>query len=311
MGKMDDIKEQYDAMDNSKKIGAAAVLTALNPIGAVALVKTINDAVKDSVKPLTVEQMRDESRDLPSVVVIEDKMIRQKEEKFQSAIAWFRDYGDIEIMHIWDHGVKESGLDFVPHSVCKGIYYVDPQDIHRYINVDNLFQYAHNARMAELDHIAFHLGAKSYKITVLEEKKTNDKVNGSYSDAVSIKGKAMELVNAGQSETGEYNSDKFMKCEGTNEKSFEGHREPTLPTLHWFKNDPSIKESVSQICNHNEKPQHQKLELKCSNSMVMSVDMAQKVEVAIKKIGGKVETNLKKESKRESQSRIVFELFFE
>ena len=310
MGKMDDIKEQYDAMDNSKKIGAAAVLTALNPIGAVALVKTINDAVKDSVKPLTIDQIRDESSDLPNVVVVEDKMIRQKEEKFQSAIAWFKEYGDIEIMHIWDHGVKESGLDFVPHSVCKGIYYVDPSEPRRYINVNSLFQYAYNARLAELDHIAFHLGAKSYKIKVLEEEKAMDNVRGSYSDAISIKGQTMELVNAGQEEKGEYDSDKVVKGEGTIEKTFDGHREPTLPTLHWFKNDPSIREIVAQICHHKEKPLHQKLELKYSDSMVMSVEMAQKVEVAIKKIGGKIKTNLRKESKREAQSTIVFELFF-
>lgn len=57
---------------------------------------------------------------------------------------------------------------FIPTATCDAVYYVDSFDRNNFINVNNLFERAHEERMAELEHIAYSLGAKRCSIELSE-----------------------------------------------------------------------------------------------------------------------------------------------
>jgi len=66
-------------------------------------------------------------------------------------------------------------LDFVPAAICDEIYYVDAHDKKRFIKLDRVFQQSHEERLAELEHIAYSLGAKYCSIEIEEKEIKHDK----------------------------------------------------------------------------------------------------------------------------------------
>ena len=105
---------------------------------------------------------------MPYMIVITTDMDRRDIELCTGAIGWKSTQKDMEILHLYDKSVVETGLNFIPAPTKDSFYYVDDLDRSRYIKLDNYFDTMQEAMVAELAHIAFSLGAKSYAIDLEE-----------------------------------------------------------------------------------------------------------------------------------------------
>ena len=149
--------------------------------------------------------------------------------------------------------------------------------------------------MAELEHIAYCLGAKSCAIEIVE----ND------IQTVTVKGKAKiakeELVD---NETGTKNQ---RKQSVKNISSFEGNDKAKKPKLKWFAFDENIKGLVDMRISGKNLIKSKVLELRCSAAATMS----HKTAVAIDKIKNiKVGLSMELKAVKEHSSKLIFEIEF-
>ena len=119
--------------------------------------KTKNDAYLRKLKkynPLFPDKYNDASFDRPNLITIVDDAVRRDIDVCEGAIGWLETKNDIEILYLYDTAVASSNLKFVPTAACDETYYVDNFDHQRYIRIDQLFNKAHEEKLAELQHRA-------------------------------------------------------------------------------------------------------------------------------------------------------------
>ena len=85
-------------------------------------------------------------------------------------------YKDLRVVNIYPDKTDAFGLSFYPDA-DNGIYYVDPSDRDYYIALDDYFNYLRVARVSELQRIAQELGAKHFRVTYKEQKKSFTKTD--------------------------------------------------------------------------------------------------------------------------------------
>lgn len=248
--------------------------------------------------PLFPDKFKSESFKLPNIIEIVDDAIRRDIDICDGAIGWTDMVNDVEVLHLYDEYVKESNIDLVPFPKCDAVYCVDNFDKNRFINSDSIFERITNEKLAELENIAYTLGAKSCSIEIVEASIQN-KTSGAKASIKTPYGNA-ELSNSSLSGTQSRQS-------GKNVSYFDGHNEPQKPTLKWFAYDDNINGLIEMRCSNNNSIKSKVLELNCSSSATMS----QKVACAIDKIL-KVKASISMESKaiKEHSSKLIFEVNF-
>ena len=97
---------------------------------------------------------------------------------------------NISVVNVYPDALDLFGITLFPNN--KGdVYYVDPCDNRRYIALDEYFKVLKTARINELQKLAQDLGAKHFKVTYMEQKKSSS------SRKTSIAGK-FDIKNLGQ-----------------------------------------------------------------------------------------------------------------
>ena len=208
----------------------------------------------------------------------------------------FRDK-ESSVMTIYPEKLDLFRLKLYPDSDC-GLYYVDPGDRDLYISLDDYFNYLKVARVSELQKIAQDLGAKHFRVTYKEQKKSFSKNDVKANLGVKV-GKQ-----GGKAEAEHHNSDEsFSKAEIAAEMIFLGH-EPEEPELHYFRHDPQIKSLVELRMSKNPIT-HQTYTLNLANSTGIKVKDAIKIDAAIKAL--KIEGNASVSSEAQNETRRFFE----
>ncbi len=204
---------------------------------------------------------------------------------------------DMKIIQIYPDKIDAFALSFYPDRDSE-MYYVDPSDRDHYIALDDYFSYLKVARIGELQRIAQDLGAKHFRVTYKEQKK-------SFS-AKDIKADAD--VKAGKKSAGanmslQMSGSEYSKIEIAAEMECIGHV-PKEPTLVYFKKDPQINNLVSLRMSDNAMT-HQIYTLELSSSSGMKVKDAMKIDAALASM--KLEGNATVTSEAQSEARRIFE----
>ena len=97
---------------------------------------------------------------------------------------------ELSVVNIYRDKIDEYGLSFYPDQESE-VYYVDPSDRDRYIALDEYFNYMKAARITELQKLAQDLGAKHFRVTYKEQKKSLVSKNGK----ANLQVKGMKSVN--------------------------------------------------------------------------------------------------------------------
>lgn len=266
--------------------------------------KSKNDSYARRMKkynPLFPDAFRAENFNLPNMIAIVDDAVRRDIDVCEGAIGWISLEKDVEVLHLYDEEVKNSGIQFLPHAECNAIYYVDNFDRSRFIRVDCIFGRSHDEKLAELKYIAHALGAKSCSIEMGESSFEKRTIKSNLNQAIgkySSSGDHSALSEKGESRRGRIIAE------------FEGNTHPKRPKLKWFAHDDNIKRLIEMRCTNSNSIKSEVLELEGSSSATMSQKTATAINYAIGKIGSKTSLDMEKLAKQEQHSKLIFSVEF-
>lgn len=220
----------------------------------------------------------------------------------QNAIGHIDTYGGLEVINIYRDKVKYFGLTFFPNNDAE-LYYVDPTDHERYIELDNYFSQLKNERISELERIAFDLGAKHFRVLYKEQTISSSKVNVNHKSKLNI------LKNSGNTDVDlNVSADKFSSVEIAAQSDFIGHK-PKEPVLRYLKHEPHILNLIE--LRMNEAPiTHKRMEIKLIESSGIKTNDAVKIDAAIKAMRFESRTSIVAEVNQESQRSFEYEIDF-
>lgn len=256
--------------------------------------------------PLFPKQYKSKDFSLPNLIVIEDDIKRKNIDVCEGAIGWIENSDGIEVLHLYEEAIKLRTINFIPNATCGTAYYVDNFDRSKYINTDSLFSKAHNERLAELERIAYELGAKSYSIELVEKSIAQTDLNNNTNTSTNIPGFGHANLSSQYSKS----STNASQFNGRAISYFEGNDEPKRPELKWFAHDDNIKGLIEMRCSDKNAIKSRVLELEGSVSATMSQKTACAIDVAIKNSGGKSAITMEQHAVRENLSKLIFNINF-
>ena len=258
----------------------------------------------EKYNPLFPEVFQSEDFHLPNLICIVDDAERRDIDVCEGAIGWRETVKGVEVLYLYDEYVTASNIMFVPFASCDAVYAIDPFEKGKFINTDMAFERTLNEKLAELEQIAYCLGAKSCSIEIVT---TDDS-----SLTVNVEAKANFASFTIENETEKTNK-KTNRLK--NVTYFEGNEKPQMPKLKWFAFDENINGLIDMRCLGKNAIKSKVLELSCSTSATMSHKTAISVdEVKTKgmKKGAKigVEASAAVKSMKELSSKLIFEVEF-
>ena len=310
MAKVDFVKGAGALKSTASKVGGKISGTAKGGIQLLsekkqgiadkAQIKSYNARMK-KYNPLFPQIYTDVQFRLPNIVRIVDDAVRKDIDVCVGAIGWISKEKDIEVMHLYDEAIEFSGLQFLPTPTCDSVYYVDPHDRKTFINVDAYFSNMQQERLAELQHIAFSLGAKEYSVEIIES------TYEASSSSVSVDAKAQ-----GAKASADNNKSKNITTQSQTaaRATFSASRNPTQPTLCWFAKDNNIINLINMRCSGNEDEgiTSYSFELNSSCAQSMSFATAVKVDAAVKGMGAN--SNFSTQSEQEHSRKMIYHIEF-
>ena len=255
----------------------------------------------EKYNPLFVKEFKSKGFVMPTLIQLVDDSAVQEIDVCEGAIGWREKSNDVEILFLSIDFAAKSGLDFFPALVSNSLFCAETYNESQYINVERIFSKAHEEKLAELEHIAYALGAKSCSIELVESDDVTD--SKSRDGSASIKG-----LKASAKEKSKNVASHSMS--GRTVSTFAGSNTPVHPTLKWFKNDHNILNLIDMRCSDTNAIQARTLVLEGSSSMTMEQSRARNIDIATAKIGMKLHSSMEKLHRKEYSSKLIYEVEF-
>ena len=283
--------------DNAQMLAERAQLLA-----EVQQAKNLETLIK-KLNPLFPDDYRAPNFKLPNLIRIVDDAVRRDIEVCEGAIGWISFEKGVEVLHLYDKAIEFSGLNFLPAATCDSIYYVDPHNRSHFISVDCYFSSMQESRLAELQHIAYSLGAKHYWVEMVES---------TYESKSTLKTAFVNEKVADVNVSDELHKSTKAKSKSVAEAVFASGRKPVAPQLCWFANDKNVLNLIDMRCSETSMKDitTYTIELSSSNAATMSLAAAAKIDSALTSL--KVDANVRfnSESEKEHNRKMYFKLEF-
>lgn len=259
------------------------------------------DKRKKKLNPLFPEELTSEHFHVPNIIKIVDDAVRRNEILCEGAVGWRDMENKTEVLYLYDEAEELSGLQFIPSFECNSVYCVDPFDRRRFIKADCIFSKAQEEKLAELENIAYCLGAVSCSIEIQSSDKSQKAEQKSFSLGFGQNGSVVQAsMSAGQGNL----------SNGKTTVTFAGHDHPTVPHLKWFRHDDTIKNLIEMRCKDPASVKSRTLYLLGASSASMNLQTAVTIDVLVKEVSGKQNGKMEVQSTREQNSQLVFEVQF-
>ena len=277
------------------------------------------DRRKKKYNPITIKEFKSKSFHIPNIIKIVDDAVRKGIDVCEGAIGWIGMENDTEVLYLYDEAVRDSGIEFVPKDQCDQVYLMDQFDHGKFIQAESIFERSCNERLAELERIAYLLGAKSCLIEIeyadSETVGTSRSIGLKYSAELPKDKKGNKKQNE-QKTSIDIDSERSVinQRSGKARTYFNGNAEPTRPELKWFANDDSIKGLIEMRCSSSNSIRSRTLVLAGATSATMSYKIACTVDSLLKAgavKGAKGGFSMASKSIRESSSKLIFDVEFE
>lgn len=260
--------------------------------------------------PLFPEQYQNENFNIPNMIMIVDDAIRRDIDVCEGAIGWLTKENGVEILCLYDEAVEGSGLEFIPDAMCDSIYYVDRFDRKKFVKIETLFSRAQQEKIAELEHIAYSLGAKRCSVEISESDMAEGRTKKESKISESVKTKIGTIASGKQAEQ-DISYNKINKNMGTGVIHFQGNSDPHRPELKWFRHDENIKRLIEMRCEGKNMVESKVLELEGTSTASMSMKTASTIDGAVSKlVSAKHSAGMEKQVTKEHYSKFVFHIEF-
>lgn len=216
----------------------------------------------------------------------------------------------MEILYLYDEPVEVSEIKFVPDAQCDAIYYIDRFDKKKFIKIECLFSRAQEEKIAELEHIAYSLGAKSCSIEISEMSKELKESKKKVGFTEGIKTKFGTIKSEENVEQDIFSKNNYQSS-GRGTIHFQGHDNPTHPELKWFQHDENINRMIEMRCEGRNAIKSKTFELEGASTAVMSMKTACAIDSAVGKMAQmKGTSTMETQANKEHRSRFIFSLEF-
>ena len=206
---------------------------------------------------------------------------------------------DVRVVNLYTDHLEEFGLTFYPDAGSE-IYYADPADRANYIALDDYFPYMKAARIAELQKLAGDLGARFFRITYIEEKRTLTRQSGTGKLSSKGSGSAGADISLPGSAA--------VTSEIAAEMHLPGHQ-PVRPTLVYLRKEPALRALIEQRLSP-EPAAHRKLILHLSDSSGMKESEAARIDAALSAMKCAGNASVASEAQSEARRYLEFEIDF-
>lgn len=263
--------------------------------------KRDNDLRK--LKPLFIADLDDAKFTLPKLICVSNPEKNFLESvACKGAIGRYVDYKNMNVITIFKDYYANFNIELYP-DIDSTVYYVDPANKSRYIAMGEYFEYLKQARVNELEKIAQDLGAKHFKVTLMEERKSFVK-KGQNKQAGGI----LDDVKVDANQKAEIEKGKVSVIEISSESYFNGHA-PTEPKLRYLKNEPDIKTLIDLRMSSNS-INNRKVIIKLSKTLGMRQNDAVNIDGALKFMHITGNTTIANEYSDESRKFFQYEIDF-
>lgn len=259
--------------------------------------KTLNKE-KESLCPVFEDDIKKSDFSLSKLIRVAEMDKKHSESiACKGSIGCEEKYNGFRVIRVYPDMVSAFGLSLYPDTNSE-VYYVNPVDSNSYISLDEYFNYIKIARISELQKIALDLGAKHFRVTYKEHKKTYTMTNvkAKIGGKLGRKGGSAEASH-------ESSSSNFAKAEIAAEMTCIGH-DPVEPLLKYFAKDPQIQDLVSMRMQNSGLMQHSYTLALDASSGLKEKDAA-KIDAALAAM--KIEGHTTVTSEAQSEARRVFE----
>lgn len=238
----------------------------------------------------------------PEIIVIVDEHVRQGIDVCEGSIGWTDFEENAEVLYLYNMAANFDGISFFPKVAPNTVYYADNFTPNRYIQVDCIFDKAHEERLAELKSVAYALGAKRCTIEIKESALEASVTESNQSLGVG------KWFSAKLSQS--TNQSAYKTRSGRITAEFEGSETPHKPNLKWFAHDENIKKLIDMRCKQGNALKSETLYLSGSSSATMSKNAANSIDATVQKakLGGG--TSMGSEAIKEHESLMIFEIEF-
>lgn len=262
--------------------------------------------------PITAEEYHGTSFNIPNVIKIVDDAETKNIDVCENSIGRLVTEKDVEIFYMNDEFITACGLHFVPAPVCGAIYHVDNFDRTRFIRTDEIFGKALEEKLAELEHIAFCLGALHCSIEIVEENVANeDKTIDAHAIGGLQRKPTKKKINVDSHGNYKSHSQSTISSSGKITTTFSGNTKPKMPRLKWFEHYDNMKNLIEMRLSKDSSVRAKTLILKGASSASMAQKTAAAIDAEILKMGIKSNNNIERQAQTERNSKLIFEVVFE
>lgn len=255
----------------------------------------------EKYNPLFAKEYRSKGFAFPTLIKLVENSAIQSIDVCDGAIGWREKSGDVEILFLSVDFAANCGLTFFPTVAPNALFCTETYAPRNYINVDRIFSKAHEEKLAELEHIAFSLGAKSCSIELVE---SDESCNSNSRDGQG----GFKIAKLSTNDKSKQASSHNMS--GRTVTTFKGNNFPVKPNLKWFQNDHSILNLIEMRCSDKNAIESRTLILEGSSSMTMEQNKACKIDTIATKIGLKLHISMENQHRRECSSKLIYEVIF-
>lgn len=302
----EDVKVLADAVEAGAKKAASAVKDAAKESKAQLasiIDQKMEAAERERLRPIFEDDLDDANFSMTKLIrLTEMDKAHAESDLCKGSIGFESVFKDYRVLNVYFDSINSWGISFYPDTNSE-IYYVDPSDRNLYISLDDYFTYLKMARINELQKIAQDLGARHFKVTFKEEKKSfsSKKASGKVRMSAQKQGGEVSVDHSDEALA-------FERIEVAAEMDCVGH-DPFEPKLVYLRNDPSISNLIELRMNKNVMTK-QKITVHLMNTSGIKVKDAAKIDAAISglKINGgmSVSSEVQAEARRALEYEIEF-----
>ena len=265
--------------------------------------ESLRKAKLEKYRPVFPEKIEKGYLKYPEMINIVDHDKRMSIEEFKNAVGFEEKVQWQRVLGIYKKDATSFNIKFYPE-ISSTVYYVHPLDKGVYIEMSEYFKYLKEARVAELENIAQCLGAKYFRVSIMEEvRNENNKKTKANAKLGIVKNKASVSVDLENKEK------KYESIDVAAESSFTG-KAPERPVLKFWANDIAIQNLVEQRLSPDNPLSSKTYRLNYNNSTGIHEKEAAKIDAVLKALKVSGTGSVLAEAKKESRRRFEFKIEF-
>lgn len=269
------------------------------------VVKRLDDTNRqqqfDKDRPVFLSDL-EEGFAYPKMIRVVEKDRRKK--SYPDSIGYWQEVKGTDLMNVYQKDFASvDNVRFYP-KLEDSVYYVHPLDDHLYIEITEYFTYLKEQRVAELKRIAQELGAKHFKVQIMEERLSSNK---------SKTGAGIHFGFLGQKagpKVEKEKSEKNYEYLGIIAEATYVGKEPKEPSLELWASNESIKSLVRQRLFDENPLQSETFRLDYNTSSGIKENEAAKIDGVLKGIKFNTTGSILDEAKKESKKRFEYTIEF-